>query len=137
MRFRVRTQILSKSAQPCLKKEVNIIPYQVSDPKRSAWRVTSTKGKHGDLNILRMTSQSNNDTARSLTTCLGGESARDLLPCDSGYCHKWEENSIVVYIKWLLRISKSYYNIKSVYTSLSYLQARNAYTVANNNLQKR
>lgn len=123
------------SAQPCLKEEVNIIPYQVSQLKQSAWRVTS-KGKHGDLNILRMTSQSNNDTARSLTTCLSGESSRDLLPCDSGYCQKWEENSIVVYIKWLLRISKSYYNIKSVYTSLSYLQARNAYTVVNN-LQKR
>lgn len=121
-----RKQTPTISAQPCLNEEVNIIPYQVSVPRQSAWRVTLTKGKHGDLNILRMTSQSNNDTARSLTTCLSGESARGLLPCDGGYCQKWEENSIVVYIKWLLRISKSYYNIKSGYTSLSYLQARNA-----------
>lgn len=114
-----RKQTPTISAQPCLNEEVNIIPYQVSVPRQSAWRVTFTKGKHGDLNILRMTSQSNNDTARSLTTCLGGESARDLLPCD-GDCRYFD------CCLYLMIVSESYF-IKSVYTSLSYIKARNAH----------
>lgn len=77
------------------------------------------KGKYGDLNILRMMFQLNNDMVRSFVICLGGELVWDLFFCD-GDCRYFD------CCLYLMIVSESYF-IKSVYISLFYIKVCNVY----------